>query len=470
MYQGKYAAPRGTKKPKRPVRKPQKRRSRTGTIVFYCAYLLIFPLFFFGIFSAMDMLEDWLVKYEASQPDIKCAEVYQELFQQPDWAKLYATAGIQSTKFEGADSFVTYMSGTVDPAKLTYNETSAGLSGDHKYVVKHNNEKIAAFTLTSDAESEMELAQWRLGKLEFFYEAKESVTVTTLPGRTVSVNGITLDDSYMVKTTTTVAEKYLPEGLQGNRTQTYLVTGLLAAPKVTVTDPEGVEVELVYDPQSGSYTEPLPTPSYEDVHDTIVKTAQTYCKYMIRAISGNQLKYYFDRNSPIHNNIYYNETWMQSYKDYRLDEAVVSDYVRYSDELFSARVTLKMYVTRNDGSVREYSLDTNFFFSLIGKNWLATSMTNVDVQEPITQVRLSYYVGDELLRSEFVDAVAATLTLPEVSAPEGQVFTGWFRQTLDENGKSTYALVFEPGQTTVTLPADVELEPMTLFAMFRKGE
>ena len=468
MYQGKYVA-KGTAIAEKPGRK---RGIRIGTIIFYCLYLLLFPAFFLLMSGAMDALEVWLTKYEASQPNVKCQQVYSELFDQPDWEKLYVLAGLTDTKFEGKDSFVAYMTAKIDPAKLSYNETSAGLSGDHKYVVKHDGEKIAVFTLTGGAQTETEIPEWKLGTLELFYSAEQAVQIRTHSGVQVFVNDVALDESYIIKTTTTVAEKYLPEGLHGIRTQTFHVTDLLTEPQISAQDADGNPVELVYDAETGIYTQQVSADSYADYEQRILGAAEVYCKYMIRAVNGGQLKNYFDRNSEIHDSIYRNETWMQSYQSYRMEPAVISEFVKYFDDFFSARVAQSMFVTRWDDTVKEYNVDATFFFQLINGKWYAVDMTNVQIQQELTQVRLTYHNGGTVLQSVFVAEDAKQVTPPSVEVPAGKVFTGWFRKTTDEAGKTTYSLVLLPDETgKVTLPEGTALEPMELFAMFEnEGE
>ncbi len=451
------------------TKKQKKRRVKVGTIAFYGFYVVLMLGLCFMLFGALQALEAWLTRYEASQPKVKCQEVFTQLFETPDWGSLYQMAGISDTRFEGKEQFAAYMEAKVGSEKLTYNETSAGLSGDHKYVVKLGNEKLAAFTLTSEGKAQQEIQEWKLGKLELFYRPVEEVTVQTLPGCKVLVNGKALDDGDMISVTNTVAETYLPEGLHGLRQQTYRVKGLLTKPTVTVLDEGGKEVELTYDAATSTYGQPQPTFTYtEEEAERILGAAEVYCKFMIRAVYQNQLKQYFDENSEVFQTIRKIETWMQSYSGYRLSDGVISDFYRYSDELFSAKVTLTMYVTRWDDSVKEYALDTNFFFSMIDGKWMVTNLTNVDVQKEKTSVRLTYWQDETLLGSEMVASDSTKLTPPKITAPEGMVFTGWFQKQQDEKGNTTYSLVFQPDET-VYLPEGTELESMTLYAMFQSA-
>ena len=92
--------------------------------------------------------------------------------------------------------------------------------------------------------------------------------------------------------------------------------------------------------------------------------------------------------------------------------------------------------------------------------------TNVDVNAPVGKVRLTFMDGTTELSSDFFQTDATELDTPLVSAPEGKVFSGWYRIDEYENG-TTYTMVFNPdGSGHVTIPAGTTLEPMTLYALY----
>ena len=90
----------------------QKRGPRTGSMVFYGFYFGLILVFFVGVFITLNWLNGWLGKYEAAQPTIKCQQVFDQLFANPDWAQLYRLAGDPTgtgtnkydTQFEGQDA------------------------------------------------------------------------------------------------------------------------------------------------------------------------------------------------------------------------------------------------------------------------------------------------------------------------------------------------------------------------------
>ena len=128
-------------------------------------------------------------------------------------------------------------------------------------------------------------------------------------------------------------------------------------------------------------------------------------------------------------------------------------------------------MTRKNGNVKQYELDSTLFLTKSEEDWLVTEMTNVDVQQQTTLVRLTYRNGAETLESLMADANSSSLTPPSVTAPEGQIFSGWFYETLGEDGSKTMTLAFLPDETGNVSLGGATLEPMTLYALFEsEGE
>lgn len=457
MYKGKF------QKVTEPVKKP--RRGKTGMIVFYSVLGGFILAFCITLAFAMHALNDWLVRFEASQPTAKCQAVFSELFENPDWEHICSLASSASIP---AGDYARYMEQKVGDEPLTYLETSAGLSGDRKYIVRCGSEKVATFTLRNAA-PDADIPDWQLGTVEIFYQANLSVSIQAAPDHKVLVNGQALDDSHVIRKVTTRAEQYLPDGIYGYRRNELAVHGLLTEPEVQVLDAQGNPVELNYDPQTQCYTVVTNPPAIPQEHQQpLSAAAETYCKYMIGAATRAALRSSFDTDTDIYRTITESTTWMQNYASYELTEAQISDYYRYSEDYFSARVSLTLHVTRNDGTVKDYELDNTFFLKQEDTQWLVWEMINSNAQDPVTQVLLTYQSGNHVIHKEMVDAQSSKLTLPSVDVPAGKTFSGWFTQRVNEDGSTTMELAFAPGEDgAVTLPANTVLEPMTLYALFQ---
>ena len=470
MYQGKYA---NTEPPKRNPRRKSAKRTR-GTIIFYSVYAACVVIFLVALLCVMNPLRDWLVKYEASQPNYKRDEVFAELFADPDWEKIYELANVEDTEFENSKTFAACMDKLVGDKELTCLETSAGLSGDKKYIVKLGDTKIATFTLTGGAEKQTDIPEWELGELEVFFTRNQSVIVERLPGQTVYINGVSLDDSYIICSTSTVAEEYLPEGVHGFRLEQLQVTGLLVAPEVTVEDADGNAVEVTCDSETGIYSQNYASSMEATTaeKELALNATQVYAKYMIGKATLGEVQKCFSTSSQFYKTISKSEIgWMQSFQSYTFTDAVYSDYYRYSDSLFSIKVDMILQLTRHDGSIKEHELNNTMFFEQNAQGkWIVKEATNISVQEQVSQVRLTFMDGDQIVSSELMDADVNSVTLPAVTAPEGKVLKGWVKQEIDDNGKTTLTVVFEPTEGgKVYLPSNTTLEPMTLYALYEEA-
>lgn len=462
-------APPSNRKPRQ-----QKKTISKGSKIFYGCLLGFVLVFFIGVFIGMGALNNWLIGFEAAQPKSKSQEVFNQLFTNPNWASLYKTAGEQDTPFENAATYAAYMNTVVGSKKLTFAETVADVEGDHKYVVRVDKRDIASFTLTAD-NKDAQVPDWKLGAVELNYARTAFCNILAAPGSTITVNGVTLDDSFLVKRIATKAEDHLPEDLHGYQAVVYRVDQLLVAPKVTVTDANGEAVELTYNADTCTFIYPMESMQVTDAEkNTLVNAAQVYCKYMIGQVGTTTLKKSFDSTSAVYKTMTSISKWMQSYKSYAFEDAVITDYYRYSDNLYSARVDMSLLVTRKDNTVKDYPLHSTFIMEKQADGWKVIDMLNLNIQEQTVSVRLTYMDNIEngkQIHTEMVDADAKLLTAPTVTAPEGMVFAGWITISVDENGKPSHNLAFKPDENgNVVLSGETALEPMVLYAHFEAKE
>lgn len=450
---------------------PEKHRKgpRLGGVIFYTLYFMFILVFFVATFFGLQWLQGWLADYQAAQPTTKSQEVFDQLFSHPDWGALYDAAGIEDTPYEGKEQFVSYMENKVGDATLTFKETSAGLSGDKKYFVLLGDEKIASFTLSGQTAAITDIPDWELGGVELFFDRSETFYIQNVDGHTVEVNGVPLDDSHVIQIATTAAAERLPIGVTGTSTCTQEISDLMAVPTVTIFDKSGKSMEVSYDAETHTFTEQTEANTISDSErEAALNAAKTNCLFMIEKASKADIAKYFDTSSDVYSVIVnLGNLWVQDNNGYRFTKEEVSDYARYSDDLFSAHVVLNLNVTRKDGTTKDFGYDQTLFFRKqdTGK-WLVYDATNADVNAPVGKVRLTFMNGDTVLSSEFVKTDATELDTPLVSAPEGKVFIGWYRIDKYDNG-TTYTMVFDPDENGhVTIPNGTTLEPMTLYALF----
>ena len=465
-----------------PVTQKKKSGPRLGGVIFYTLYFLFILIFFLGTFIGLTWLHGWLTDFELAQPTVKAEQVFTQLFTHPDWGALYDAAGAKDSAYEGKDAYVAYMEDKVGDSQLTYMETSAGLSGDKKYLVRLGSEKVASFTLVdknqvgdvslNNLENIGDIPDWQLGAVEVFFNREGTYYIEKLDGHTAYVNDVPLTDDMTIQVATTLAEEYLPAGTTGASMCTQQIDGLMTQPVVTIFDKSGKQMEVTYDETTRTFTERLESNTMSDEEkDVALEAAKVYCQWMIKEVTdrGTIAKYY-DPSSETYNNIVKTtELWMQSHNGYTFSNESVTNYARYGDDLFSVSVSLSLDVTRTDGTVKNYPYSQSLFFrkSDTGK-WLCFASTNKDVSVPVGRVRLTFMNGENEVHSQFYSTDSKEIITPVVPTPEGKVFTGWVTIEKDESGTTVYNLQFQPDEEgKVAIPEGTTLKPMTLYALFQ---
>ena len=467
--------------PKPPVAQPQesvapqpvKKAPRKGTKVFWLSCLIFVAVFYVATFIGLQVLKGWLVKFEAAQPTVKSQEVFAELFDKPDWEKLYETAGLEAGSYEDAATFAAFMETKVGGEKLTFLETSAGLSGDKKYVVCLGDEKLGTFTLEdkNDAQGMTAVPDWQLSDVTFFLAGQESFRILMAEGNTAYINGIALSEDQVVARRTSQADAYLPTFAPKTRIQILEVAGLLTTPVVEIRDGAGQALEVTYDAETATFSQAMAQEELpEDLHALALDALETYALYMSGKATKAQVGKYFDKNSETYASIMAADlAWVQKGSDYTFTDKNVTDYRTHGEEIFSVRVSVDLNITRKeDGTVKTTDITQSMFFAKNSSgDWVCFEMTAVDASVWLEEVRLVFLKDGEVISDTFVDSESSSVTCPLVSVPEGKTFKGWTVEEKDENGRPVLRLVFSPDESgVVNLPSGTVLTPMTLSPLF----
>ena len=459
----------------------QKRGPRTGSMVFYGFYFGLILVFFVGIFITLNWLNGWLGKYEAAQPTIKCQQVFDQLFANPDWAQLYRLAGDPTgtgtnkydTQFEGQDAFVRYMTEKVGSQQLSYVETSGGLTGK-KYLVRLGTEKLASFTLLGQQDNIIDIPDWQLGEVELFLNRNQSIKIRKMENHVAYINNNPLSDDYTIQIASTKADE---RQAAENRIRTSIqeVDGLLTTPELLVYDQTGAPIEVRYNADSGMFEEQISAIAITDEERSAVFGAlEAYAGFMINA-SGSRaaVAKYFDGGSQTYNDIVKmnGELWMNADRGHDFLNEEILGYTKHSDTLFSVRASMVMHVKNKDNTEKDYNVTQSMYFQYKNNKWVCTEMTNEDITAPVGEVRLSFYdLAGNQLSSDFYSTGIKSLTTPVVTAPAGKVFKGWATVETNDQGQKTWNVVFQPDEMgNVTFPDGYNLVPMKLYPLFQNA-
>ena len=445
-------------------------RQEKKTIFYKVLLALLLALLLVFCYIRFGLLRPWLTRFEAAQPKHTSQQVFQDLFSPADWGKVYDAARLEGTAYQGRDSFIQSMEELTAGQELTLVETSAGLSGNRRYIVKSGKDSVAAFTLANIGQEGETV--WQLDSVEMLLGQTGTVTVRTGADCRVLVNGAELSEDNQVQRIERVVERYLPEGVRGPQTVVWQSqVSTIQQAEVTVLDKNGTSLPLIYDAENNCFTvqETEEQPSDEE-RAALLGAAEVHAKFMIRQATTAQLQRYFDSQSQIYQTIRSSEIWIKNTAGHSFENEAIHQFHRYGPDLFSARVTMDMNVRRGNGTVKPYAVDSTFFFHRTGNGWRAYEMTNVDVQAEIYHTLLVFMNDQEEAGRLFVSSQDRSFTPPAVTAPQGQRFAGWAVRERSGNNV-TMTVRFQPGADgAVVLPEGYSLEPMTLYAAFETAD
>lgn len=483
--------PASSQRPAQPPRKQtqnevvlKKRGPRTGGVIFYSFYFGLILVFFVGVFIGLNWLNGWLKDYQAAQPTIKCQQVFDELFATPDWAQLYRLAGDPTgtgtnkydTQFEGSDAYVQYMQEKVGTQQLDYVETSAGLSGNKKYIVRLGTEKLATFTLNGHSEKITDIPNWELGEVDIFIQRNYSVKLRKMENHLAYINGNPVSEDYTIQINYSKADADISSELQ-TRSCVQEIDGLLSEPELYVCDQTGATIEVRYNADTGMYEEQIESIAMSDEErEAVFGALEAYGGYMINA-SGSRTAAakYFDSECEAYKAMANVEAlWANKDRGHSFDNREIISYTKYSSTMFAVRASVVMHTVGIDTSTGgqtniDRDIVESMYFTYKNGRWVCTEMTQADITAPAGEVRLTFFdAAGNQLSSAFYDTETKSLTVPTVETPEGKVFNGWATVETNEAGQKTWNIVFQPDEAgNVTLPDGYNLTPMKLYPLFQ---
>lgn len=348
------------------------------------------------------------------------------------------------------------------------------------YFVKLEQESIAFFQLQPEEDPVTGLCRWELWDLDVFFQREESIAVQIQEGQTACVNGIPLDPGHIVRVDSLLADRYLPVGVYPHRSYTLQVSGFLLEPEVTVLDHNGEEVPVTYDPELDLYQTAAPAFSEtisEHQQKAAADTVGIYSQYLLGEAEADALTQCCDRTTDVIDFLLKTAPFDLKTAAFTYLGEEISGFRQYGEDLFSVRIRLNFESTplsagdeNEDEPLPEpekMSLEHTLFFLYEDGCWVCIGATEESEPESAAAVLVLYVMDGTVVSDNLLDTGLRELVVPIVSAPEGRVFAGWYREQTDDHGNTTLVPVFRPDETgLVVLPDDLTLEPMTLYALF----
>lgn len=362
--------------PKRITAKARRRRRRKiCSAIFYSLYALVIVAVLVAVHVGKGKLNDYMAGYEASQPKY-AAQAAAQTFMSRDYAALYAWEDQQilAAQHETQEQYVQYMHELLDARELAWTEGYSGEADTKLYNVKANGEKIGDFTLRQSAQAdESGFKQWVLEDVKLYVLQAAEYTVTVPARSLVSVDGVTLDDSYVTQEDVPLFETSLslPENARIPTAKVYTFERYFGVGEVCVTDWRGNENAVTQ--QGNAYTAAF---NYDDedlsvYEERVIEVVRKLSCFMTDDYKAYRLKRdCLIEDSPADDYVdAYDNEWVVSHKGYDFLNMRIDNYISYSDDCFSVEAHYDYQIQYRKADPEIYPTAYNLLFVREGDTW-----------------------------------------------------------------------------------------------------
>lgn len=342
--------------------------------VFYICLLIIIVCVVVLTIIAKHFLNGVLAEYENSQYKHIAEDFFESNFNSGNvetYTKLFAT---QIPRFETEGSFKEYLSKITNGKKFSLQHTSSGNLQEEKYNILLNNDKFASFAVEKSGEkSKHGFDLYRPSNVVFNENLLNTYYFEVPKDYSLTVNGNIVNDEYITESfEINISDD---ERLTFNA---YAIPSLCDAPVCEIKDPNGELCEVIVSdigvyclqsfqvadnkeqnsdnietPDDNEYIGPKKEFTDEEARirgealateytDYIIDATEAYACYMQDDASLTDVAAYMDKSSQLYTNIKNSQhqwTVIDHFK-YWFEDASVTDFYAYSDDLFSCRITI----------------------------------------------------------------------------------------------------------------------------------
>lgn len=314
----------------------------------FTIFLLVYATLLIGLVAfALNYVWNLLIDYEASIPDVNMEKFLDE-FSEDNISDLLEKYPVSVNEYDDADAvneaYIKMLSGkelTFD--KLTGRYTNAA----PVYTISAGDDVIAVAELTEIGKNSHGFSIWELSKVIFdgYGPERTSIKIKVPGSAVVEVNGNVIDEKYLIGTETVEMTSNISEYVQWvPEYKIYEVDNLIKKPQINVSGDYIREVsEKGYDT---AYEFDTDEALKQEVSSRVLAMGHEYGAYIINKGSLGVLQsYMLGKAREYVSNIpaIWAYLWGEEYS-YNFTDESVDNFVRYSEDCFSCKVTFTLNV------------------------------------------------------------------------------------------------------------------------------
>lgn len=313
--------------------------------VFYRVYFFAIIIFLILLVVGLTILFFWLRSYEASQPTTIVNTIISDYLKKGNYEGLEKDFELKVSDFDSADNLKAILDEALTGKEYTIAHSSFKPEGaDLAYIVKADDEKVLNVYLKKHKlDKGYDIAYVELSK-----NLLKTVEIIAPKGAEITVNGVAVPDDLKMDNEfpslpSTIDVKTLTP------TQTAKISGLLSeTPEIKATI-NGKAAEITANGTTYTVAQPIDKAVGDKVTDVAQKCAVAYAAYMQKDGSFGAFSQYCDTSTPFYKNVASSLVmFVKAHNGYKNEDMNVSGLTKYSDSLYSCRVTFKHTLLLSD--------------------------------------------------------------------------------------------------------------------------
>lgn len=343
--------------------------------LFFKVYIAVLVIFALALSAFLIVFHGWLKSYEAGRPEQLMTAFVNDGLKGGEIAARREEYNISVSPYETDEAIKSTVSEMLAEGEPTFS-TTASKPEDCKlaYSVKCGDSKLMSVYFKRDDKK-----RYKIAGIAFEKKLYKSFKISVPSNAELSVNGVRVDDSDRKNEDLPEIVSDFADGSDIIYKQSVTLENMLGSePKITAVSGG---TELSVEKSETDYTAVQSFPEREGVSDIAGKAASIYADYMQNDSSIGQIRKYMDTETDFYKNLRTSLVYfVLDHQKHEIKDLKTADFHKYSDELFSCRVTLANELTRNGVKYRDM-FDKYVYLRRDGNSYKVLDMQNTGGSE-----------------------------------------------------------------------------------------
>lgn len=323
--------------------------------LFYKIYFSVLAIAAILLAVGLIALNGWLKNYENAQPETIVNNIIENYLKSGNIYALKSDCNLDISKYETAENVNATIKAAINGKNITAASSALRPEGcDLSYAIKADDKKIINVFLKKQSGSSSINTTYEILSLSLADEFYKSAKIIMPEGTTVLVGGIPLA-SEDIKTAALpdIPEKYNPGNLSAPK---YAEIKNLISDNISVSALFG-DAPLVVNKSGNEYSvaQNINESTQSAIKTFAADASKAYSAYMQNDGSLSEIRKYISTDTEFYENLRTSLViFSLDHQGYRFEDVETHEIFKYSDNLYSCRVTLTQVLLRNGAEYKDY--------------------------------------------------------------------------------------------------------------------